>query len=294
MAEAALDLREAVSLYLELKPHEEVDLEVAADMAIQWSRAMKAAGAAIDPEYDYRVSLIAAKPGSKNWLAKIERSKPNQIAKDIKAGWESVPLIMRWTIGLVVVLPITAIPTWQYWTGEATFSDAQVKQMNDAFERALRNDSLKGHRRKMFQDAQRDSTITGVGGGVPDGPDWRPAKTVPANQFAIEEGLFEVVEEDVKQRTTPVELDVILKAPDLENAPRTWVFKQPGISGTIRAVMRDKRFLDALEKSEVRERFRTEIPMRIRIETKEELIGGNWKVTRGGRSVVEVISPEVR
>lgn len=47
MAEAALDLREAVSLYLELKPNEEVDLEVAAEMAIQWSRAMKAAAAAM-------------------------------------------------------------------------------------------------------------------------------------------------------------------------------------------------------------------------------------------------------
>lgn len=294
MAEAALDLREAVSLYLELKPDEEVDLEVAAEMAIQWSRAMKAAATAIDPDYEYRVGLIAAKPGSKNWIAKVERSRPNQVAKDIKAGWESVPLILRWTIGLVVVLPVTAIPTWQFWTGNATFSDAQVKQMDDAFERALKNDSVQGHRRKMFQGAQRDPTITGVGGGVPDNPDWRPGKTVPANQFAIEEGLFNVVEEDVKTRTTPVELDVILKSPDLENAPLTWVFKQPGIPGTIRAVMRDKRFLDALEKSEVRERFRTEIPMRVRIETKEEFIGGTWKLVRGGRSVVEVISPEVR
>lgn len=295
MAEAALDLREAVSLYLELKPNEEVDLEVAAEMAIQWSRAMKAAGTAIDPEYEYRVSLIAAKPGSKNWLAKLERSRSNQVAKQIKAGWESVPLILRWTIALAVIVPGTAIPTWNYWTGaQEEFSPTQVKQMDEAFERAIQNESLKGHKRKMYRDAQRDRTITGVGGGVPNNSEWRPPNTVPANQFAIADGLFEAATEEPRVKTTPVELDVVLKAPDLENAPLTWVFRQPGISGTIRAVMRDKRFLDALEKSEVREKFRTDIPMRIRLETKEELRGDKWVVPRGGRSVVEVISPEVR
>ncbi len=293
MAEATLDLREAVSLYLELKTGEEVDLEIAASMAIQWSRAMKAAGAAINPEYNYRVSLIAAKPGSKNWLAKIERSKLNQFAKDVQKGWEEIPLILRWTIALAVVIPGTAVPTWNYWSGNERFSETQVKQMDEAFERVLKNESFKGHKRKMYRDAQRDRSIKGVGGGVPDGPEWKPAKTVPANQFAFGDGLFEN-EEEPAERITPLELDVILKAPDLENAHHTWVFKQPGISGTIRAVMRDDHFLEAMEKSEVRERFRTEIPMRIRLEIKERFVDGEWKVPRGGRSVVEVISPEVR
>ncbi len=293
MAEAALDLREAVSLYLKLKPNEEVDLEVAASMAIEWSRAMKAAGAALDPEYVYRVSLIAAKPGSKNWLAKIERSKANQIAKDINKGWQEVPLILRWTIALAVVVPTTGYQMWKDFVAEERFSETQIEQIDRSIERAFQSEAMKGHKRKMYRDAQRDRTIEGVGGGVPDGPEWKPVKTVPANQFALADGLFEI-EAEAKTRTIPLELDVVLKAPDLENAHRTWVFKQPGIPGTIRAIMRDDRFLEALEKSEVKERFRTEIPMRIRIETTEKLVDGEWKLTRGGRSVVEVISPEVR
>jgi hypothetical protein len=287
-----LDLSDAVSLYLELAPSKEVDLEVAAAMAIDWSRAMKAASAAIEPEFDYRVSLIAAKPGSKHWLAKIERSKPNKFAKEVAKGWEEVPLILRWTIALAVVIPGTAIPTWEYWTGSQSFSETQIQQMDEAFARATQDEGFKGHKRKMYKDAQRDRSITGVGGGVPDGPTWKPIHTVPANQFPLADGLFELDSEPEK-RVTPQELDVILVSPDLENAQRTWVFKQQGISGKIRAVMRDKRFLDALEKSEVRERFRSEIPMRIRLEIEERLIDGKWKVSRGGRSVVEVISPEI-
>jgi len=292
MAYEGLDLREAVSLYLELQPGENVDLEVAAAMAIDWSRAMKAAGAAIDSTYDYRVSLIAAKPGSKNWLAKLERSKANQLAKDVQAGWEEVPLILRWTIALVVVIPLTAHPTWEYWMGGQGFSDKQMQQLELAFARARVDDTLLAQKRKMYKDAQRDRTIIGIGGGVPDGPDWRPNNTVPSNQFYEVDGLFDL-EEEVFERTTPQELDVILVAPDLENAHRAWEFKQQGIPGRIRAIMRDDRFLNALETSSVKERFRTEIPMRIRLEIKERKVDGVWKVPRGGRSVVEVISPAI-
>jgi hypothetical protein len=292
MAEQALDLSEAISLYLDLDPDKRVDLEVAAAMAIQWSRAVKAAGTALDSEYDYRVSLITAKPGSSNWLAKLERSKINRIAKRVHKGWEEVPLILRWTIALVVVVPGTAVPTWHYWMDDDTFSPAEMQQMSDAFQKAIHDEDVRSHKRKMFKEAQRDRKITAIGGGVPDGPQWTPKQTVPANQFAEADGLFEL-QEDRRDRTIHQELDVILVSPDLENAHKTWIFKQEGIPGTIRAVMKDDEFLAALERSAVRERFRTEIPMKIRLAIKERREGGRWRVVRGGRSVVEVISPEV-
>lgn len=261
-------------------------------MAIDWSRAMKAAATAIDSGFDYRVSLIAAKPGSKNWLAKLERSKANQIAKDVKTGWEEVPLILRWTIALAVVVPTTAVPTWEYWTGNQGFSEKQIEQMDEAFKRATSDETFQGHKRKVYKDAQRDRTIIGVGGGVPNSSDWKPVQTVPSNQFFLADGLFKM-EEDTQERITPQELEVVLVAPDLENAHRAWEFKQQGIPGRIRAIMRDDRFLNALETSSVKEQFRTEIPMRIRLEIKERKVAGNWKVPRGGRSVVEVISPAI-
>lgn len=292
MAEQTLDISEAISLYLDLKPGKIVDLEVAATMAIQWSRAIKAAGTAIDPDYEYRVSLIAAKPGSSNWLAKVERSKINKTAERIASGWQQVPLIFRWTIALVVVIPITARPTWEYWTGHDGFSDAQLEQMTDAFEKAAHNENVKAHKRTMYREAQRDRTITALGCGVPDRPDWKPKHTIPSDQFAQADGLFEI-EEEIQERTIPQELNVILVAPDLENAHKTWIFRQEGIPGTIRAIMKDDIFLTALERSTVRERFRTHIPMTIRLEIKQRLENGEWKVKRKGRSVVKVIYPKV-
>ena len=104
-----------VSLYLDVSADELVDLEVAAAAAIEWSRGLKAAATVLDDKFEYRVSLIAARPGSSKWLAKVERSRPNQAAERIKKTWEEVPLILRWTISLAVVIPVTAVPTYKYW-----------------------------------------------------------------------------------------------------------------------------------------------------------------------------------
>ncbi|WP_370309260.1 hypothetical protein [Sphingobium abikonense] len=292
MAEKPLDLSEAISLYLDLKPDEAVDLEVAASMAIQWSKAAKAAGRAIEPEFDYRVTLIAAKPGSSKWLAAIERSPANQAALRVKRGWEKVPFIVRFSIGLAVVIPTTAVPTWKYWTDDDSFSERQEEQITNSVRKAISDPGVETHKKSMFRDAQKDNNIKGVGGGVPASQDWRPKKLIPSDQFAESGGLF-AIEDDVTERTINRTLDVILVAPDLENAHKTWVFKQEGIPGQIRAIMKDDRFLAALDQGSIKEDLRTGIPMTIRLRTTERRIDGNWKVKRKGRVVAEVISPMV-
>lgn len=285
---------ETVSLYLELKPNQIVDLEVAAAAAIEWSKALKAAALAADSSSDYRVSLVAAEPGSSRWLALIERSKANQIAKDIQTGWENLPFLMRTAVALMVTIPVTVIPTYDYYFAEDRFSETELKQLEEIVERAARDSSVKEHQRRMFREVQRDPNIIGLGGGVPDGPDWRPANgdIVPSSRFAEADGLFEPEEEKHgDERTLSKILDVILVAPRLENAQRAWSFRQEGIPGTFNAEMKDARFLAALERSGIQERLRANIPMRIRLEIKEVLVDGTWKVRRRGRSVVEVISP---
>jgi hypothetical protein len=57
--------------------------------------------------------------------------------------------------------------------------------------------------------------------------------------------------------------------------------------------MTDARFLAALDREGIRETLRANIPMRTRLEIKQEKTGGEWKVARRGRRVVEVISPAV-
>ena len=284
----------AVALYLDLKPNELVDLEVAATAVIEWARSLKAAALALDSDFEYRVNLIAAEPGSSKWLAALERSRINQGAGRLKEGWEALPLVLRWTIALGVVIPLTAVPTYQYWLGDEKFSEAQLDQFEARLRKVADDPVVKSHKQSMFTKLPRDKNIVGVGAGIARSPDWKPDRTIPANQFAEADGLFALQEEVAEaDRTLTPELDVILVAPHLHNPPKAWEFRQEGIPGTFKAAMKDERFLSAMDRSAVRETFRADIPMRIRLQIKQRLVGGEWKVIRRGRSVLEVISPTV-
>ncbi len=283
---------DTISLYLDLKPNKIVDLEVAAMAAIEWSRAIKAAAKAADPASVFRVSLVAAEPGSSRWLAKIEKSAANQAAKDAKEGWENTPLILRLGVGLTVALAVTGIPTINFYMGSDGFSETELQQLEEIIQRVGDDPTVKAHQQQMFREVQRDPNIIGLGGGVPNGPQWRPQTIIPSSLFAEADGLFDQKEKQQHgERTLIKTLDVILVAPTLENAQRSWTFRQEGIPGTFNAQMKDVRFLVALEKTGIQERLRSNIPMRIQLEIREVLVGGEWKVKRRGRSVVEVLSP---
>jgi hypothetical protein len=282
---------DALSFYVDVKPGEFADLEIVSAAAIAWSQAVKAAAQALYPDEEIRVSLIAAERGSSNWLAKIERSSINKGAVRVAQGWKALPLVVRLGIGLVVVVPTTAIPTWEYWTDTEGFSDQEKDELREIV-RDARTPTVVSHQRQIYRTVQRDPKITGLGTGVPDTP-FTPKPIVPANQFALGDGLFDLQEETPEERVLTPTLDVILVTPRLENAPRSWTFRQEGIPGTFDAIMKDKRFLAALDRQAVREQFRSNIPMKIRLEVKENLVDGEWKVRRKGRSVTEVISPQI-
>lgn len=284
---------EAVSLFLDLKPNERVDLEVAASAAIQWSKAIKAASTAIEPGFEYRVRLIAAKTGSSKWLAKIERSQINQVVKDVRSGFEEVPLILKVAVAAAAFAVVTAVPTYDFYFGDDSFTPEQMEQIQEAFNKAASDPEVKAHRKAMYREVQRDTNIIGLGGGVPDTEDWRPPQIIPARRFAEADGLFEMHEPDVEDdnRTIFQTLDVILVTPRLVNAELAWTFRQEGIPGQFNAMMKDAKFLAALEASGIHETLRANIPMTIKLEIKEIRVNGEWKVKRRGRSVVAVLSP---
>ncbi len=292
MASVALE-NEALSFYLGVEEGEYADLEVAAAAAIEWSQAIRAAAQILYPDDDIRVELIAAREGSSNWLARIQRSKINQAAERMQRGWKTLPLIMRLALGLVVVVPATAKPTWEYWTNAEGFSDQQKKEMKEIFDEVSGHPSVEAPKRKMYRTLQRDRKITGVGTGIPDSSEWRPQALVPANQFAEADGLFAVQSPDPEERVLTSVLDVILVAPTLEDAERVWIFKQEAVPGRFGAIMKDRRFLAALSHKAVKEQFRTDIRMAIRLEVRQHFVDGEWKAKRKGRSVVEVISPQI-
>lgn len=283
-----------LSFYIDTAPGELADLEVAAAAAIKWAQALKAAANALNPDCDYRVSLVEAKSGSANWIAKVEQSAPNRALKRIERGWKKVPLIMRLGIGLAVVVPTTAKPTIDYWLGDDGFSDTQKAELEAIYKKIAEQPAVKAGRQSVYKEAQRDPKIAGLGTGIPEGDNWKPKNTIPANQFAEAEGLFEPQQaEEPEERVVIQELDVILVTPRLENARRAWTFRQEGIPGSFNAEMDDANFLAALDRSGVHETLRANIPMSIRLEIKQERIDGEWKVKRRGRRVVEVISPVV-
>lgn len=261
--------------------------------AIEWSKMLKAASAAVDPTFNYRVVLIAAEPGSSKWLAKIERSALNQAVKDVTVGWQEIPIILRYTVAVTAFVIVTGYPTYKTYVADDGFTPTQLEQMNEMLDKTTKDPEVKAHRKAIYRELQRDRNVTGVGGGVPDRPDWRPPEMVPVGRFAEADGLFEPFREPEgdDQRTIFQTLDVILVTPRLVNAERAWTFRQEGIPGHFTAMMKDTKFLAALENSGIHETLRSNIPMTIKLEIKEVRVDGKWKLKRRGRSVVEVISP---
>ena len=283
---------DTLSFYVDLKPGEFADLEIVALAAIDWAEAIKAAARVMDPDHEYRVTLVEAKVGSSNWLAKVEKPAPTQALERFSKGWKATPIIFRVALGLIIVWPFTVKPSVEYFAQLFGLSDADRAHAESLAEKAGDAPTVDAPRRKMFRTLKRDPRITGVGSGVPTTPDWKPPVMVPSDHFPEAEGLFQIKGPDPEERTLGMTLDVWLVSPQLENAPRSWAFRQEGLP-TFRAIMRDRRFLAALDQKEVQEQMRTNIPMTIRLEVKQRLENTVWKDKRGGRSVAEVISPKV-
>ena len=181
-----------ISLYLELEPSTDVDLEVAAEAAIEWSQTLKAAARAVNPDFEYRVNLIATEKGSNKWLAKIERLPINQNALTLKQRWENTPFIIRAAISLASVLVVTAKPTYDAYFPDDGLTETQKVEFKEIVDKAISDSSVQSHKKTMYRKTQRDKNISGVGGGVPDGPNWKPSEIVPRTRFAEGDGLFEL------------------------------------------------------------------------------------------------------
>jgi hypothetical protein len=294
-----VDPRDTLGFYVGVKHGELADLEIVAAAAIAWSQSIKAAAAALYPDEQIRVSLIAAEPGSSRWLAKVEQSSANKLAEGAKNKWRATPAIVQLTIGLAVAWPTTILPSINYYKDQ--FRDAakalgigedEAELAKLAADKARAEPAVEAAHRQVFRTLQRDPKITGVASGIPTGKGWRPP-LIPSDQFAEADGLFRPAEPAPHERIFSRTLEVFLVSPQLENAPKTWKFRQEGLP-PFGAVMRDKTFLAALERNAVRESIRTKIPMTILLEVKQRFVEGEWKDVPRTRSVAKVIAPKIR
>jgi hypothetical protein len=229
--------------------------------------------------------MLGATVGSLRWLAAIERG-----LEAVHSGFGRYPRLVQLGIALAVFVPVSGIPTYHFYFGDHGLPDEDRERLDEVIALARSAPGVEEPRRKMFSALEADPKITGV--GVGSGATGKPPFIIPSNQFAEHGGLFLPQEPPELERTVWPILDVELVTAHLSNSARTWTFKQEGLP-PFGAIMKDKRFLDALERDEVKERLRSHIPMRIQLEVREVFKDGEWRVKPRGRVVVRVLEPDV-
>jgi hypothetical protein len=278
-----------LSLYFKLKEGEKADLEVISSAALAWVETIRAAVKEIDPSADVRVELVDAEEGSLRFNTLIDwlGNKLEDAEERPSRRWR----VYRLFLAFIIFVPTVGIPTWDFYFGDdrTELSEEDRALLAELVERAAVSHSVEAPRRRFYRTLERDRTIEGV--GIAESRDDPPAVMILSDRFAEMSGLW-APEEDVETtRTTRPVLEVILIRPALVHTPRSWTFKPDGLP-EFDAVMRDPRVLNAIRSRGIQERMREGIPMTIRLEIRERrLADGTWHLVRGGRSVIEVISP---
>lgn len=279
-----------LSLYFDLKEGEKADLEVVAQAAIHWVAALRAAALEIEHTATIRVELVDAVEGSLSLNTILDWAEDQ--LKRIETGSGRHPRLKKLAVAAAVFMVFTGGPTFDHYFGDDTvnLSDEDRERLDEFIRITSDKPAVEESRRKFFRAVEKDPAIRGV--GVTEERGERPKNLIPSSQFAERGGLW-ISEEEEHFRTVWPVLDVTLVGPMLVSKPRSWKFRPEGLP-EFSAKMQDPKFLAALEEDHVRERLRVGIQMTIRLKVEEQKIGGVWVVRRGGRSVVEVLSPLVR
>jgi len=278
-----------LSLYFGLQEGQRADLEVVAAAALEWVASIRAAAREIEPSAQIRVELINAAESSLRLNAILDWLEAQLARIDEGSGkhWR----LKKLAIALAIFVPTVGYPTYEFYLGDKSFTSEDRKTLHELLDTVKKNPEIGVHRQNFFKAIERDRSITST--GVSEGHHDRPVIEVPRDQFAERTGVWQILSEDEQERTTRTIVDVLLVAPTLVPTPRAWIFQLLEGLPEFSAIMKDKRFLSALEHNHVRERLRVGIRMTIRLEIKEKKVDGAWVLKHKGRSVIEVISPKV-
>jgi hypothetical protein len=183
---------------------------------------------------------------------------------------------------------VTAIPTYEVYFGDS-FTDEDREMLKRIDEQTRHNPAVTTARSKFYRIVERERTIEAV--GIKEEPDSDPIVVVDSKSFEHDEGIF-TTDADIPERVGQALLEVTLVKPALVAKPRSWTFKPDGLP-EFDAVMRDAKVLNAIKNDRFPSHMREGVRMTIRIESHEVLVDGQWKLIRGGRSVMRVIDPKI-
>lgn len=281
-----------LNLYFQLKPGEKADLEVVATAALAWVEGLRASARSIDPDAVVTVEIIDAEDGSLNlrtimkWFEDNVEPKLERLAR----GAERLPRTKTLAIALATFLVVTGPETYDFYFGKDKFTEEDREHLNELLAITRADHEVIAARRRFYKAVERDPTITAV--GVKEKASEPPVAMVPNSLFAEGGGLWEPDAEDtVQERVTRTDMDVVLVKVALVHTPRAWTFKPEGLP-EFEAVMRDPDVLAAMPRG-LPQGMREGITLKVRLEVKEVLVDGRWKLVRGGRSVAKVISPNL-
>lgn len=284
---------DTLGLYFQLREGEKADLEIISSAAIAWVETLRATARAIDPDADIRVELLDADEGSLQFNTLIDWFEKNieRRLERLERGGKRLPRTRKLALALAIFVVTTGVPTYlQYFTDPA-FTDEDRATMA-RIEEALKSDvAVQTAKRKFYRTLEREPSVTAV--GVKEAKKSEPLFMVPSGSFPEAGGLW-VVEDDgaLEQITSPV-MEVTLVKPALVHTPRSWTFKPDGLP-EFDAVMRDALVLQAIQDKGFPAQMREGVRMTIRLEVREVLEDGQWRLAkRGGRSVMRVISPKL-
>jgi len=118
----------------------------------------------------------------------------------------------------------------------------------------------------------------------------RPHNVVDRAEFRARSNTAVVEDETSERRTTKRRAKVTLVSPILKAVERSWRFQEQG-QDEYGAVMKDQKFLEAIEQGAVTIPLRAGVEMDIALTIREEKAGGVW--TPIERVVTAVYSPAI-
>lgn len=280
----------AVSLYFKLREDETADLEIIAEAAIAWVETLRAIAQAVDPESDVKVELVNVDQSSAifntlvDWFDRNVDPHLDRIAR----GYDRQPRGRKFVMALAVFTITSAYPTYDAVFGEH-YTAEDRERLKRIEEQTRHNPAVTTARSRFFRIVERERTIEAV--GIKEEPESDPIVLIESKSFEHDDGLF-AIDSDVPERVQQAVLEVVLVKPALVHTPRSWTFKPDGLP-EFDAMMRDAKVLHAIQAKGFPSQMREGVRMTIRIETHEVQVDGQWRLTRGGRSVMRVIDPKI-
>lgn len=280
----------AVSLYFKLKDQRTADLEIISEAAIAWVETLRAVAQAVDPQSDVKVELVNVDQSSAiyntlvDWFDRNVDPHLDRVAR----GYDRQPRGRKLALALAIFAVSSAYPTYDAYFGD-DYTTEDREMLKRIEEQTRHNPAVATARSNFYRIVERERTIEAV--GIKDDPRSEPMVLVDSSSFEHDDGLFSI-EEDVPARVQQAVLEVVLVKPALVHTPRSWTFKPDGLP-EFDAVMRDAKVLNAIQTKGFPSQMREGVRMTIRIETREVMVDGQWKLIRGGRSVMRVIDPKI-